>query len=75
MISGKGILYTVLGATGAAIVAGTMLTKGNRSEKLRKFAMSVQNIIGSLGRKKPMASIQDSRNRAEFNQASRMGHA
>jgi outer membrane murein-binding lipoprotein Lpp len=51
MISGKGILYTILGAAGAAVVAGTMLTGGKRTEKFRKLGSGLQNFIGSMKRK------------------------
>lgn len=51
MISGKGILYTVLGAAGAAVVAGTMLTGGTRAEKFKKLGSGLQNFIGSVKRK------------------------
>ena len=75
MISGKGILYTVLGATGAAIVAGTMLTGGTRGEKLRKLGSGIQKFLGSMNRKRLMGSSHDAHQRAEFNQANDMGHA
>jgi hypothetical protein len=75
MISGKGVLYTVLSAAGAAVVAGTMLTRGNRSEKLRKIGSGIQHFISSLSGKRMMSTPQETHNRAEFNQASNMGHA
>ena len=74
MISGKGILYTVLGAAGAAVLAGTMLTGGTRGEKMRKIGSGLQNLLAS-GRKRLTGSSQESRNRAEYNQAHDMGHA
>ncbi len=53
MISGKGVLYTVLAASGAAVLLGTMLTGGKRREPLRRFGDKVQNIIGSVKRALP----------------------
>lgn len=53
MISGKGVLYTVLAASGAALLLGTMLTGGKRREPLRRFGDKVQNIIGSVKRALP----------------------
>jgi hypothetical protein len=76
MISGKGILYTVIGAAGAAVVAGTMLTGGTRSEKLKKIRSGIQNFLGSMNRKKLLGTTpEESKHRAEFNQASGMGHS
>jgi hypothetical protein len=79
MISGKGILYTVLGAAASAAIAGTMLTGGVRGEKMRRMTSGLQNLIGSLKRKaQTLTTPQETRNRAEFNQASgmsNMGHA
>jgi hypothetical protein len=76
MVSGKGILYTVIGAAGAAVVAGTMLTGGTRSEKMKKIGSGIQNFLGSISRKGLMRNNpQDSKSRAEFNQASGMGHS
>jgi hypothetical protein len=74
MISGKGILYTVMGAAGAAVLAGTMLTGGNRSEKLKKIGSGIQNFLGSMNRRW-LGSPQESSRRAEFNQANSMGHS
>ena len=74
MISGKGILYTVLGAAGAAVLAGRMLTGGNRSDKLRNIGSGLQNFIGSL-RGRSMNSPQELKNRAEFDQANNMGRS
>jgi hypothetical protein len=76
MISGKGILYTVLAAAGTAVVAGTMLTGGRRSEKFRKMGSGLQNLIGSIKRRvnmNMMSSSNESMRRAEFNQANEMG--
>ena len=72
MISGKGILYTVLGAAGAAVVAGTMLTGGTRRDKFRKFGTGVQNFLSSLKRKALTSGPAESHHRAEFDQANRM---
>ena len=72
MISGKGILYTVLGAAGAAVVAGTMLTGGTRRDKFRKFGNGVQNLLGSLKRKVLTGGAGESHHRAEFDHANRM---
>jgi outer membrane murein-binding lipoprotein Lpp len=74
MISGKGILYTVLGAAGAAVLAGTMLTGGHRGEKMRKIGSGLQNLLAA-GRKRLTGSSQESQNRAEYNQAHDRGHA
>ena len=75
MISGKGILYTVLGAAGAAAVVGTMLTGGTRSEKMRKLGSGFQNMISSFREKATSLVSHNSRQRAEFDQANRMGHS
>jgi hypothetical protein len=47
MISGKGILYTVLAAASAAVLAGSMLTKGERGQSLKKIGGSLQNFFGN----------------------------
>lgn len=75
MISGKGILFTVLGAAGAAVVAGTMLTGGQRGEKMRHMGDRVRNFIGSFRNKRLLNSPGSSHQRAEYNQAHDMGHA
>lgn len=49
MISGKGVLYTVLGAASAAVVVGTMLTKGRSTGSggtLAKATDSIQKFLG-----------------------------
>ena len=71
MISGKGILYMVLGAAGAAVVAGTMITGGTRGEKLRKLGSGIQNFLGSLNQKNLKGPAQNSK-LAESNDT---GHA
>ena len=73
MISGKGILYTVIGAAGAAVLLGTMLTGGQRGEKMRKIGSGLQNLLAS-GRNRLSGLSQESKNRAEFDQAHDMGH-
>lgn len=70
MISGKGILYTVLAASSAAVLVGTMLTK--RSGGLQQLGTKLQNFMGSMRRNNPMGN---SMRRAEFDQASTMGHS
>jgi hypothetical protein len=75
MISGKGILYTVLGAAGAAVLAGRMLTGGNSSEKFRSMGSGIQNFLGLLKSKRTTNSPQELRNRAEFDQANNMGRS
>lgn len=75
MISGKGILYTVLGAAGAAVVVGSMLTGGTRGEKMRKLGSGFQNLLNSFRQKAIGDSSHDSKHRAEFDQANNMGHA
>lgn len=74
MISGKGILYTVLGAAGAAVVVGSMLTGGTRGEKMRKLGSGLQNFIGSFRQKALGGTPHDANQRAEFDQANNMGH-
>ena len=76
MVSGKGILYTVLGAAGAAVLAGTVLTGGTRSEKFRKFGSGVQNLIGFIkGKSGAMMQSGPSDQRAEFDQANQSNNA
>jgi hypothetical protein len=76
MISGKGILYTVIGAASAAALAGTMLTGGTRGEKLRSMRSGVQSFFSSIMRRRmPAASSNSSMQRAEYNQVSSMGHS
>ena len=70
MISGKGILYTVLAASSAAVLVGTMLTK--RSGGLQRLGNKLQNFMGSMRRDDRMGN---SMQRAEFDQASTMGHS
>ena len=70
MISGKGILYTVLAASSAAVLVGTMLTK--RSGGLQRLGNKLQNFMGSMRRHDTMGN---SMQRAEFDQASTMGHS
>jgi hypothetical protein len=53
MISGKGILYTVLVASGAALLVGTMITGGKRREPLRRAGEKIQDFIGSVKRALP----------------------
>lgn len=73
MISGKGILYTVLAASGAAVLVGTMLTGGKRREPLRRFGNKVQNFIGSVKRALPEG--KHSSRRSDIDQVSPMGHS
>jgi hypothetical protein len=76
MVSAKGLLYTAVAATAAAVVVGTMLTPERRA-KLVNYAKSnsgplldkAKSLIGALG------SSQSSGARAEFDQANRVGHA
>jgi hypothetical protein len=76
MISGKGILYTVLGAASAAVVVGTMITGGKKGEKLKNMGAGIQNFLGSLKSKRSITSSSDALQRAEFNQANNAaGHA
>jgi hypothetical protein len=76
MISGKGILYTVIAAAGAAVVAGSVLTGGRRGETMRKFTSGVQNFISNLsGRRNAIDSPPQAMRRAEFDQAHSMGRS
>jgi len=70
MISGKGILYTVLAASSAAVLVGTMLTK--KSGGLQRLGDRLQNFMGSM---RKQVSTGHSMQRAEFDQASTMGHS
>jgi hypothetical protein len=56
MISGKGILYTVLAAASAAVLAGSMLTKSERGQSLKKIGSSLQNVFGNKHASKPQDS-------------------
>jgi hypothetical protein len=69
MISGKGILYTVIAATSAAVLVGSMLTGGKRKEPLRKFGNKVQNLLGRSDKSK----VSDAQ--SEIKQVSPMGHS
>ena len=71
MISGKGILYTVLAASGAAVLVGTMLTGGKRLEPLRRFGNKVQNLIGSV--KRALPESRRTSHRSEIDQVSPVG--
>ena len=57
MISGKGILYTVLAAASAAVLAGSILTKGERGQSLKKMGSSLQNIFGNKPASKTPGSV------------------
>jgi hypothetical protein len=79
MISGKGILYTVLAAAGTAAVVGTMLTGGTRREKLQRLGSKVQdigskvqNFVGSL---KNEGLSRTSTSRSQISEPGSMGHA
>jgi hypothetical protein len=76
MVSAKGLLYTAVAATAAAVIVGTVLTPERRT-KLINYAKNnsgplldkAKSLLGSLG------SSQSAGTRAEFDQANRMGHA
>jgi hypothetical protein len=46
MISGKGILYTVLAASSAAVLVGTMLTGGKKGSFFRSIKDRAQQYLG-----------------------------
>jgi fructosamine-3-kinase len=47
MISGKGILYTVLTAASAAVLVGTILTKRKDAKNPNSVGWSFRNLLGS----------------------------
>jgi hypothetical protein len=63
MISGKGILYTVLTAASAAVVVGTMLTKRKGTKNPDSVGWSFRNLLGNKAQSNTAASapaIQES---------------
>lgn len=75
MISGKGILYTVIGAAGAAAIVGTMLTGGSRAEKMRRLGSGLQNMLSSFRQRTSTLMSHNPGHRAEFDQANGMGRS
>jgi hypothetical protein len=66
MISGKGLIYTVLAAASAAVLAGSMLTKGERGQSLKKIGGSLQNFFGNRPASKPQGSAPQVESEASF---------
>lgn len=74
MVSVKGLLFTTLGAAAAATLVGIMLTPGRGSEKLRNAGNTLNRWVDKTKSLTANLTKGASRERAEFSQASGMGH-